>query len=140
MLGIQIRKKVFRYPEANANVAKQSHENNVPMTKAPIKEMMKHAAPDTMTLDNSVKLCAIPKGEQQNHLALCFKRFADITDYVDHNQYFSLLNDAKYIQYNAIAIPVTSCQCDMPADHMVCCIGSTRCRKHKPPNNDTVLL
>jgi hypothetical protein len=82
----------------------------------------------------------MPEGGLQNHIAWCFKRFADFTDYVDHDQCVSRLNDAKYIRYNAVAIPVTSFQCDQQAVHMIHCTGSTRWRKHKPPRNDTVLL
>jgi len=82
----------------------------------------------------------MPKGELQNHIAWCFKRFASFTDYLDHNQNVSFHNDAKYIRYNAVAIPVTSFQFDEQAVHMVHCTGSTRWRKHKPPRNDTVLL
>jgi len=82
----------------------------------------------------------MPKGELQNHIAWCLKRFADFTDYVDHDRCFSGLNDAKYIRYNSVAIPVTSFHCDKQPVHMVRCTGSTRWRKHKPPRNDTVLL
>jgi hypothetical protein len=92
------------------------------------------------TLDDMAKWCPIPKGELQNHIAWFVKRFADFTDYVDHDQYFSCLNDEKYIQYNAVAILVMSFQCDEQAVHMVCCTGSTRWGNHKPPRNDTVLL
>jgi len=81
----------------------------------------------------------MPKAELQKHIAWCFNRFADITDYVDHDQYFSHLNHAKDIGYNAVAIPVTSFQCYQQAVHMVRCTGSTRWRKHKLPRNDTVL-
>jgi hypothetical protein len=49
------------------------------------------------TLDDMAKWCPIPKGELQNHIAWFVKRFADFTDYVDHDQYFSRLNDEKYI-------------------------------------------
>jgi len=81
----------------------------------------------------------MPKGELQNHIGWCFKRFADITDYIEHDQYFSRLNDAKYIRYHAVAIPVTSFECDEHEVHMVRCTGSTRWRQHKPRRNDTVL-
>ena len=112
----------------------------MPLTKAPIKRMMKNPQPEIKTLDDLAEWCAMPKGELQNHIAWCFKRFANFTDYVDHDQQFGHLNDAKYIRYNAVAIPVTTFQCDEQAVHMVCCTGSTRWRKHKPPRNDTVLL
>jgi len=80
------------------------------------------------------------KGELQNHIAWCFKRIANFTDYVNDDQYFSRLKDGKYIQYDAVEIPVTTLSFDEPAVHMVCCTGSTTWRKHKPPRNDTVLL
>jgi len=82
----------------------------------------------------------MPKGELQNHIAWYFNRFADFRDDVDHDLDFSHLNNAKYILYNAVAIPVTCFQCDEQAVYMVRCTGSTRWRKHKAPKNDTVLL
>jgi len=112
----------------------------MPLTKVPLKRMMKNLQPEIKTLDDLAEWCAMPEGELQNHIAWCFKRFADFTDYVDHDQYFSCLNSVKYIWYSTVAIPVTSFQCDEQAVHMVRCIGSTRWRKHKPPGNDTVLL
>jgi len=81
----------------------------------------------------------MPIGELQNHIAWCFRRFTNFPDYLDHDQYFSCLNDAKFIWYNTLAIPVTSFQCNQQAVHIVHCTGSTRWRKHKPPRNDTVL-
>jgi len=82
----------------------------------------------------------VPNWELLNHIAWCFKRFTDFTDYVNHDQYFSHLNNAKYIRYNAVAIPVTTFQCDEQAVYIVRCTGSTRWRKHKPPSNNTLLL
>jgi len=58
------------------------------------------------------------KGELQNHIAWSFKRFADFTDYDDHDQNFSRLNDAKYILYHGVGIPVTSFQRYKQAVHM----------------------
>jgi hypothetical protein len=68
------------------------------------------------------------------------ERFADFTDYVDHDQYFSHLKDTKYIRYNTVAILAMSFQFDEQAVHIVGCTASTRWRKHKPPGNNTVLL
>jgi len=133
-------KEVFQYRELNANTAKQGGDNDMPLTKAPIKRMMKNPRPEIKTLDDLAEWCAMPKEELQNHIAWYFKRFADFTDYVDHDQYFSRLNDAKCIWYNPVAIPVMSFQCNEEAVHMVRCTGSTRWRKHKPPRNDTVHL
>jgi len=102
--------------------------------------MMKNQRPEIKTLDDLAEWCAMPKGELQNHIAWCFKRFADFTDYINYDLYFSRLNDAKCMQYNIVAILVMSFHCDEQAVHFVCCTGSTRWRKHKPPRNDTVLL
>jgi len=140
ILRMKARKEVFQYRELNANVAKQRCDDDTPLTKVPIKGMMKNPQPEIKTLDDLAKWCAMPKGELQNHIAWCSKGCADFTDYVDHDQYFSRLNHAKFIWHNAVAIPVTSFQCDEQAVHMVRCTGSTRWRQHKPPRNDTVLL
>jgi len=140
ILRTTARNEVFQYRELNSNAAKQRHNNDMLLTKAPIKRMMKNPQPEIKTLDDLAEWCAMPTGELQNHIACCFKRFADFTDYVDRDRYFCRLNDAKFIRYNAVAIPVTSFQCDEQAVHMVRCTGSTRWRKHKPPRNDTVLL
>jgi len=112
----------------------------MPLTKVPIKWMMKNPEPEIKTLADLAEWCGMPKGELQNHIAWCFKGIADFTDYVDHDQYFSCLNDAKFIWYNPVAILVMSFQCDVQTVHMVRCTGSTRWRKHKPPRNDTLLL
>jgi len=140
ILRMKARKEVFQYWELNRNAAEQRRDNDLPMTNVPINRMMKNPRPEIKTLDDLAEWCAMPKGEIQNHIAWCFKRFANFTVYVDCNQFFSHLNDAKYIRYDSVAIPVTSSQCDEPAVHMVRCTGSTRWRKHKPPRNDTVLL
>jgi len=134
------QKEVFQYQELNAHTAKQRRDNEMPLTNAPIKGMMKNPRPDIKTLDDLAEWCAMPKGELQNHIARCLKRFASFIDYIDHDQNVSLHNHAKYIRYNAVAIPVTSFQFDEQAVHMVRCTGSTWWRKHKPPRNDTVLL
>jgi hypothetical protein len=106
----------------------------------PVKRTTKYPRPEIKTLDDLAEWCAMPKVELQNHIAWCVKRFADFTDYVDHDQYFSRLNDGKYIRNHTVAIPVTSSQFDEQPVHMVRCTGSTRWRKHKPPRNDTVRL
>jgi len=102
--------------------------------------MMKNPWPEIKTLDDLPEWCVMPEGDLQNHIAWCFKRFADFTDYIDNDQYFHSLDDAKYIRDNAVAIPVRSVQCNKQAIHWVCCTGSTRGRKHKPPRTNTVLL
>jgi len=91
------KKEVLKYWEPNANAAKQRHDDDMPQTKEPIKAMMKTPPPEIKTCDDLAKWCAIPKEELQNHIAWCFKRFADFTDYVNHDQYFSRPSDAKYI-------------------------------------------
>jgi len=140
MLWTKARKEVFQDRELNANAAKQHRDDNMPLTKAPIKRLMYYPWPEIKTLDDLAEWCAMPQGEWQNHIGWSFKRFADLTDYVNHDQYFSRLNDAKYIWYKAVVIPVTSFQCDEQAVHIVRCTGSTRWRKHNPPRNDTVHL
>jgi len=120
--------------------AKQRCDNDMPLINATIKQMMKNVPPEFKTLDGLAEWCAMPKGELQNHIAWCCKRFANFTDCINHNQYFCHLNNAKYIQYHAVAIPVTSFQCDKQAVHMVHYTGSARWRKHKPQRNDIVLL
>jgi len=57
--------------------------------------MIKHPQPEIKTLDDLAEWCAMSKGEVQNCIAWYFKRFAYITDYVDHTQFFSRLNKAK---------------------------------------------
>jgi len=101
---------------------------------------MKNPGPGFNPLHASAEWCAMPKGELQNPIAWCFKRFADFTDDVDHVQYISHLNEAKYIRHNAVAVWVMSSQCDELAVHMVYCTGSTWWRRHKPPRYDRVLL
>ena len=76
----KVRKEVFQYCELNANAAKQRRNDDMPLTKAPIKQMMKNPWPEIKTLDDLAELCAMPKGELQNHIAWCFKRVADFTD------------------------------------------------------------
>jgi hypothetical protein len=102
--------------------------------------MMKTPQREIKTFDHLVKWCEMPKEELQNRIALYFKRVADFTDYVDHNQYFNPLINAKYILFNAVAILMTSFLCDDQAVDMVYCTVSPRWRKHMPPRNDTVLL
>ena len=131
---------MFQYRELNANAAKQRRNDDMLLTKVPIKQMMKIPQPEIKTLDDLSEWCGMPKGELQNHIAWGFKRFADFTDNVDFDQDFSRLNNEKYIRYNAVAIPVMSFQSDEQAVHMVCCTGSTRWRNHKPQRDQTVLL
>jgi len=111
----------------------------MPLTKALIKGMINIVRPELKTLDDLAKCFAMLEGEQQNHIAWGFKRFANFTHYIKHDQYFSRLNDSMYNLYNAVAISVTFFQCDEQEFHMVSCTGSTRWRKHKAPRNDTVL-
>jgi len=55
------------------------------LTNASIKWMMNNPQPEIKTLDTVAELCAMPKGELMNHIAWCFNRFADFTDYIDVN-------------------------------------------------------
>jgi hypothetical protein len=112
----------------------------MPLTEVPIKRMTKNPWPEIRTLDDLAEWHAMPRGELQNDIARCLKRFADFTNYVDPDQCFSRLNDAIYNPYNAVSILVTSFRCNEQAGHMVCCTGSTMWRKHKTPRNDIVHL
>jgi hypothetical protein len=87
------QKELFQYRELNANAVKQRRNNDMPLTIAPVKRMMRNPWPDIKTLDDLAEWCAMPNGELQNHIPWCFQRFADFTDYVNHDQYFSHLNN-----------------------------------------------
>jgi len=67
-------------------------------TEAPVKGMMKTLQPGNKTVDDLAEWCTMTKGELQNDIILCFKTFDNIPDNVDHNWYFSLLNDLQYTQ------------------------------------------
>ena len=118
----------------------QGRDNDMPLTEVLIMRIMTNPQPEIRTLDDLAKWCAMPKGELQNHIAWCFKRFANFTDYIDHDQYCSRLSDAKSIWFNTVAILVPSFKCDEQAVHIVHCTGSTRCITHKPPRIDKVHL
>jgi len=128
IFGTKAQKEICQYQELNAHSDKQRPNNEMPVTKPPNKPMMKNPQPETKTLSDLAESFAMPKGEPQTHIAWCFKSFANFTDYIDHGQHFSRLNDAKYIRYNTLAIPVTTFQCDQQVVHMVRCNGSTRWR------------
>lgn len=81
----------------------------------------------------------MPKWKLQNYTTCCFKRFANVIDYVNHDQYFRHLNNMTYMQYNAVAIPVRSFQRNQQAVYTVYCTGPTRQRTHKLPRNYIVL-
>jgi len=91
------QKEVFQYWELNANPAKQCQDNEMPLTKAPIKWMIDDLRPEVKTLDEFAEWWAMPNRELLHHIAWCFKRFANITDYVNHEQYCSDLNNAHLI-------------------------------------------
>lgn len=84
---------------------------------------MNYPGAQIKTLDVLSAYCALPKGELLNHIASCFKRFVDMIDYVNHNQYLSNLNNVKCICYNAVTIPVTCFQCDNQAVSIVLARG-----------------
>jgi hypothetical protein len=65
-----------------------------------------------MTVDDLPKGYAMPPGKLHNHIVWCVLGFANYTDDMDDDYYFSHLNNAKYIRYYRVAIPVTSFQCD----------------------------
>jgi hypothetical protein len=82
----------------------------------------------------------MPNGEQLNYFGSYFKRFANCTDYVQHNQHFSCHKDAKHIPYNAVPIPVMPFHRNKQAVHTVHCTGSRRLRRHQPPRKYAALL
>jgi len=96
MLWTKSWQEVFQYRELNANAAKQPQDDDMPCMEVPIKGMFNTPQPDIKTLDDLAKWSAMPKAELLNHIAWCFNRFVNFTDYVDHDQYFSRLNNAKY--------------------------------------------
>jgi len=69
ILRTAARKEVFQCRKLDANAAKQRRDNCMPLTKAPIKRMMKNPRPEIKTLDDLAEWCAMPKGVQQNHIA-----------------------------------------------------------------------
>jgi len=83
------------------------------------------------SVPSSSIVAAMPDRELQDYIEWCSKIFADLMDYFDSDQYFSRLNDAKYIRYNAVRMPVKSSQCNQQTVHMVHSSGSTRCKKHQ---------
>jgi len=119
------RKEVVHYREQNVKAAKQHRHHEITLTKVPIKRMMKNLQPETKTLDGLAEWCAMPTEEIKNQIAWCFEWFADVTDYVDQNQYFCHPNVVTYIRYKAVAIPVTPCQCNEYTVRMVGCTGFT---------------
>jgi hypothetical protein len=64
---------VIQYRELNANAAKHFRDDDMPLTNAPTKRMMKNKQPEMMTVDDLAEQCAIPEGELQNHISWCFK-------------------------------------------------------------------
>jgi len=78
--------KVFQYRELKEHAVKPCRNDEMPLTKVPLTRMMKHPQAEIMTLDDLAEWCAMPKGEQQNHIVGCFKGFPDFTDNVDYPQ------------------------------------------------------
>jgi hypothetical protein len=98
ILQMPAGKEVFQYLELNANAAKQRHDCDMLLTKACINRMMNNPQPEITTLDDLAEWCAMPNRELQNRIAWCFKRFADFTANINHDQYFGHLITAMYIQ------------------------------------------
>jgi len=105
------RRDVSQYWERNANAAKQHHNYEMPLTSSPITATMNNPQPEIKPLDDLAEWCAIQNGQLQNHISLCFKRFANSTDYVVYDQYLSCPNSVKYIRYTAVTKKVMSSQC-----------------------------
>jgi hypothetical protein len=99
---------MFLYPVMNANTAKQHRDNELSLFNLPIMLVMKNLRPETNTHADFAQWCAILKGELQNDIAWCSKRFANFTDYSNHHLYFSHMSDTTYILYTTVAIPVMS--------------------------------
>jgi len=72
----------------------------------------------------------MPTGELQNHNTWCFKKFPDFVDDIDHDHYFSPLNDVQYFLYNAVAVQVKSFQYNKQAVHMIRYVVCSSWRKH----------
>ena len=66
----------------------------------------------------------MPNRELLNQIAWSYTRFVDFEEYINHDQYFGRICHAEYILSSAVAIPVTSFQCDEQAVHIVCCTVS----------------
>ena len=118
-------KEMFQYQQLNSNTVTQRRDDDIALTTVPTKWMMNNQWPEITILNDLAKWCAMPNGELENHIDWCLKRFADYTDYVDHDLYSSHSNNAQIIPYHAVALPVTSFHCDKQAVHMVHCSGST---------------
>jgi len=73
ILRTKARKEVFQCRALNANAAKQRRNDHMPLTKIPIKGMMKNPHPAIKTLNDLAEWCAMPKGEPQNHIPWGFK-------------------------------------------------------------------
>ena len=97
ILRMNARKVLIYCQTLNTKVAKQCCDDGIPLPKAPIKQMMKNLELDIRTLNDLAEWWGMPKGELQNNIAWCLNRYADFTDYVNHNQYSSHLNNGKYI-------------------------------------------
>jgi len=65
----QAQQEVFRYWALIANTAKQCRHDEMTLTKASIKQMMKNPQPEIKTLDVLAECCTMPKGELQNHIS-----------------------------------------------------------------------
>jgi len=89
------RKEIIQYRELNAKTANHCRSNDMTQTTAPNNLMMKYPPPEIKTLDDLVEWCARPKAQLPNHIPWCFKRFAIFSDYIDHDQNFTLLNNSK---------------------------------------------
>lgn len=131
---------MFQYLELNVHSTQHCRHYDMALTAAPIKRMTKNLRPQIKTVDDMAEWCAIPNRELQNLIVWCCNRYADFTDYLEHDQYFSCLNNTTYIPYNAEAVPVMSFECNERVVYIVRCTGSTNLRKHKPSRYYTVLL
>jgi hypothetical protein len=100
----------------------------MPGTTVLIQHMMKNQQPEINSLLSLAEVCAIPNGEQHNHIPCCFKIVAHSRGYIDIELYSSCSNDELYIAQNVVVIWVTLSQCNELAVHIVQCKVSTSWR------------
>lgn len=131
---------MFQNWQSNANTVNKCCNHELPLNSVLIKQIKKTLQQAIKTLDKLAKWSAMPKWELQNHIAWWFDRSADFSDYIDHIQYSSYLNNAKFIWFNTVAIVVMTFECNEQAVQTVCCTGSTMWRKYNRRPNGTVFL
>jgi hypothetical protein len=64
--------------------------------------------PEIKTLDVLAEWCEMTKWDLQYRIVWDCKRCANFTQYINHDENFRCLNNARLIPSNAVALPVTS--------------------------------